>query len=247
MHTYDMLAEGDRVLIAVSGGVDSLVLAWLLQFWQKKAPIAYTVHAIHIDMEPSENGSGPAALAVQNQLQRINMPCSIVPTIWQPPDLSKMNQHLPHTDSKDICYTCARHRRKQLFEYARTDSYNKIALGHHRDDIIETFFLNICFAGNISTMRPRQDLFEGRLALIRPMAFLDKSDIVSLARELDFEPVRTNCPLSEKTRRLEVRQLLESIYERIPASKMRIFAALSNVRQEYLLKPSAAKEKDNQG
>lgn len=238
MHTYDMLDDGDRVLIAVSGGVDSLFLSWLLKFWQHKAPISYHIHAVHVDMEPGDKSAGPSALAVKEQLHQINIPCSVIPTIWHPPDLSA-KVGVSDSQKKDICFTCAKYRRKQLFDYARMESYNKIALGHHRDDIIETFFLNICFSGNISTMVPRQDLFEGRLSLIRPMAFLDKHEIIDLADQLGFEPVRTNCPLSEKTKRMEVRQLLEEIYSRIPESKMRIFSSLSNVREGYLLKPSA--------
>lgn len=238
MHTYDMLADGDRVLVAVSGGVDSLILAWLLHFWQQKAPISYHIHAIHIDMEPGDSEAGAAALAVKKQLRKIGVPCSIVSTIWQPPTPSEGSRELSGREGKDVCYACAKNRRKQLFEYARQESFNKVALGHHRDDIIETFFLNICFAGNISTMVPRQNLFKGRLALIRPLAFLDKHEIIALADQLTFDPVRTNCPLSEKTKRMEVRQLLEDIYERIPDSKMRIFSALANVRDGYLLKPS---------
>ena len=86
-------------------------------------------------------------------------------------------------------------------------------------------------------MVPRQDLFEGRLSLIRPLAFLDKHEIIELADQLSLSPVKTNCPLSEKTKRMEVRQLLKEVYARIPESKMRIFSSLSNVRQDYLLKP----------
>lgn len=113
-------------------------------------------------------------------------------------------------------------------------------MGHHQDDIIETFFLNICFAGNISTMVPRQELFEGRLALIRPLAFIEKHEIKNLAEQLQLEPVRTSCPLSEETKRMEVRRFLEDLYQRFPGSKMRIFSSLSNVRNDYLLKPESS-------
>ncbi|GAB4342658.1 MAG: tRNA 2-thiocytidine(32) synthetase TtcA [Desulfobulbaceae bacterium] len=235
MHDYAMLADNDRVLVAVSGGVDSLFLAWLLPFWLRKAPITCHVHAVHIDMEPGEDGPGEAAKAVLEQLAGIGVDCTILPTIWQPPRIEEEGD-LQSGAGRDICYTCARHRRKQLFDFARRKSFGKIALGHHRDDLIETFFLNICFAGNISTMVPRQDLFEGRLSLIRPLALLDKEEIVARAGELGLRPVRTRCPLSERTRRMEVRQLLGDLYERIPGSRMRIFAALSNVRGDYLLR-----------
>lgn len=240
MHTYEMLADGDRVLIAVSGGVDSLFLSWLLQFWQRKAPITYHIHAVHIDVEADGKSTSPSALAVKKQLQRIDVPCSIVPTIWTPPPLPKNNMDVSDRERKDICYTCAKHRRKQLFEFARTEAFNKIAMGHHQDDIIETFFLNICFAGNISTMVPRQELFEGRLALIRPLAFIEKHEIKNLAEQLQLEPVRTSCPLSEETKRMEVRRFLEDLYQRFPGSKMRIFSSLSNVRNDYLLKPESS-------
>lgn len=232
MHIYDMLADGDRVLVAVSGGIDSLVLCWLLRFWQRKAPIRYDILAFHIDMAPDEELPGESAEAVRRQLARFEIETAVAATAWRQPVSSESAAR----GIRDICYTCSSSRRRQLFEFARREKYNKIAFGHHQDDIIETFFINLCFAGNISTMVPRQDLFEGRLSLIRPLAFLTKDDISSIARRLDLNPVRTSCPLSEKTKRMDIRRILDNLYTAVPEAKQHIFAALSNVRSEYLLR-----------
>ena len=91
-------------------------------------------------------------------------------------------------------------------------------------------------------MKPYQELFDGRLTIIRPLAFLEKEEIVKLSREMEFAPVRTKCPLSEETSRLEVRHLLEKIYTTLPGSKKHIFASLSNVRHEYLLKQPVGRQ-----
>lgn len=247
MHTYSMLADGDRVLAAVSGGVDSLFLVWLLRFWQRKAPISYSVQGVHIDMAPDDKSRDSAAQKVKRQLAELGVECTVIPAAWQPSLLTEESPSDAAEGGNDICYTCARNRRTQLFDFARSLGCTKIALGHHRDDIIETFMLNICYSGNISTMVPRQDLFSGRLSLIRPLAFLDKQDIVRQGEQLGLEPIRTNCPLSEKTKRMEVRHLLDEVYRRIPQAKERIFASLGNVRPEYLLKPAVKSARKGNG
>jgi len=232
MHAYDMLADGDRVLVAVSGGIDSLVLVRVLHDWRRKAPIDYDLFAVHIDMEPDQNRPGPAAEAVRSRLAGLPVPLRIIPAQWLPAS--------PPADSpgsgRDICYTCARRRRKQLFDHAGALGCNKLALGHHRDDIIETFVMNMVYGGNISTMVPRQDLFAGRLSLIRPLSFLEKNEIRAIARQYNIEPVRTVCPLAEQTGRLEIRKMLTYLYRKIPGAGNHIFAALANVRADYLLR-----------
>ena len=144
MHDYSMLADGDQVLIAVSGGVDSLVLTWILNYWQHKAPIRYSISAIYID-----NGfdSGTSE-KVKEQLRKINVQCQVKKTdFWERAAAAE--------NGKSVCYHCARLRRNLLFSIAEQHDFNKIAFGHHKDDILETFFINLLYAGNISTMVPR--------------------------------------------------------------------------------------------
>ena len=223
MHDYSMFNDGDRVLVAVSGGVDSLSLVCLLHLWQKKAPIDFHLKALHIDhgfWKDMQQGSPPMD-SIGGQLKKYNIELEVVPE-WQ------------ETQERS-CYLCSRNRRSQLFDFARDHGYNKIALGHHKDDLIETFMINAIYSGNISTMLPCQELFKGKLSLLRPMAYLEKTDVIELAKLLALTPVENGCPLSENTRRETVRTLLENLYLTEPGAKTSLFASLSNVRTDYLL------------
>ena len=238
MHDYAMLADGDQVLVAVSGGVDSLVLAHLLRFWQGKAPVRYQLVLVHVDMrrspaqEPGQ-ATGATAAAIQEELARFGFRLSIV--TGKRPDFVAAEGGLDEDKTEQSCFACARSRRTLLFAEARRLGCNKIAFGHHQDDLIETFLLNLTSAGNISTMRPRQDLFGGRLALIRPLAYVEKSNIEEIAQANGLKPVSSNCPLAGKIRREDMHNLAVEIYRRIPGAKKSIFAALGNVRTDYLL------------
>ncbi|MBE0585036.1 MAG: tRNA 2-thiocytidine biosynthesis protein TtcA [Desulfofustis sp.] len=225
LHDWQMLSQGDRVLIAVSGGIDSLVAAWVLQHWRAKAPITYELEAIHI-----VNGfAGKVAVdevpaeSIGYQLRSWGIPFSVIDG-WPAPESEPPN-----------CFICARNRRSQLFDLARQRGCSKLALGHHKDDLIETFFINTLYSGNISTMLPRQELFAGRLNLIRVLSYLEKKEVLTIAEVAGIEPITDRCPLAGTTRRTTVRDLLTTIYERIPGAKGSLFAALGNVRHEYLL------------
>jgi len=220
-----MFAAGDRVLIAVSGGVDSLTLACVLSLWEKKAPISFDLAAHHID-HGFWQGAGADALAPDQAIGRQLAPFGLPLEIEGERSLGGVRRS---------CFWCARNRRSQLFELARSRRYNKIALGHHQDDLIETFMLNAVYSGNISTMRPRQDLFGGTLSIVRPLAYLEKDEVREIAADFELRPVKNLCPLSDDTRREKVRVLLQRLYEEEPVAKHSLFAALANVRTEYLL------------
>src|SRR5210317_1688581 len=194
MHDYSMLADGDRVLIAVSGGVDSLVLTWILNYWLHKAPIQYTISAIYID-----NGfdSGTSE-KVKEQLRKISVQCQVKKTDFGERAAAAEN-------GKSACFHCAKLRRNLLFSIAEQHDFNKIAFGHHKDDILETFFINLLYAGNLSTMVPRQVLFEGRINIIRPMAYLEKKDIEIIAEKAQIMPVKNPCPKDADSKRQKAR------------------------------------------
>ena len=224
MHEYRMLADQDTVLLAVSGGVDSLLLAWILAKWQEKAPISYALHAIHID-----HGYSQLAEKKQNPQECISSQLNK----WGISLLVEQSRIAPHL--AESCFHCARSRRNQLFDLAQKLGCTKIAFGHHRDDLIETFFLNLLYSGNISTMVPRQDLFEGRLAVIRPLAYLTKAEIVQLAEAFGLQPVENLCPHAKNNKREKIRELLETIKQFEPNCERSIFSALANIRHDYLL------------
>ena len=227
MHQYKMLADKDRVMIAVSGGIDSLVLTWLLHEWLKKAPIQYELLAVHLDM----GFGGDEIKLVEQQLALLNTEMLLEKTNFGPEALAAEN-------GKSGCFHCARKRRNRLFALAQEYNCNKIAFGHHKEDIIETLFLNIFYGGNISTMMPKQELFDGKLAIIRPLAFATKKAIIDLGNKQGITPVANPCRLSNESNRMKIRSWLETLYEQEPDVKASIFASMANVKTDYLLTPT---------
>ncbi len=223
MADWNMLSDGDRLLVGVSGGIDSLVCAWVLSIWRRKAPIDYQIDAIHVDngfWKPEMGDSEPVP-RIAAQLERFGVGFTSVRG-WD-------------IDGERSCFVCARNRRSQLFELARQKGCNKIALGHHRDDLVETFLINAFYSGNVSTMLPRQELFGGTLSLIRVLSYLEKHEIEEIGRLVELQPVANYCPLDRDSRRETVRELLRVICREIPDARSSIFAALGNVRDGYML------------
>lgn len=218
---YGLINDGDRIAVGLSGGKDSLCLLWMLAERRRRAPVDYALVALHVDL-----GWGQDTTSLEAFCRRLGVECHVLPT-----DIGE-RAHGPG-NPESPCFLCARLRRKRLFEAACAHGCNRLALGHHRDDIIQTFFLNVIYSSEISTMLPAQELFGGRLTIIRPLALCDESQLARLARELGLPVLPSGCPSARSARR-EMAALLEPLFRRNRRLKGNVFRALSNVRPEYL-------------
>jgi tRNA 2-thiocytidine biosynthesis protein TtcA len=224
LHSRDMIRDGDHVMVAVSGGKDSLSLLWLLKERSRRVPIAYKVTAVHVDPGfGAHSGERMEAFFLSHGFDH-----RIIKSNFGPLAHSAENRENP-------CFLCSRLRRKALFELAAELDCNKIAFGHHKDDVIETFFLNVFYGASISTMAPVQTFFNGKLCIIRPLFMIDQVTIRRYAEWMGWPHIPLGCPTAGSSKREEIRSMLNSFYESNKKVKGNIFHALQNVRQEYLL------------
>ncbi|MBN1931997.1 MAG: tRNA 2-thiocytidine(32) synthetase TtcA [Desulfobacterales bacterium] len=225
MHRYDMISDGDRIVVGLSGGKDSLTLMWMLKERQTRIPIKYDIFAIYLD--PGFEGGFSGAL--QRYCEKMGYNLRVEETNYGVLGHNPQNRENP-------CFLCSRLRRKRFFEIAAELGCNKLALGHNKDDIIETLFLNICYAGEISTMLPAQSFFQERFTIIRPLAFADESLIQRFAKNEGFPRFINPCPTAKVSKRKEIKILLQNLYNSNRKVKGNIFKAMSHVKTDYLLK-----------
>jgi len=222
---YRMLNNGDRVLVGVSGGKDSMALLWSLAERQPRSPIAYRLFPVYID--PGFDGG--FAEALRGQCADMGLALRVETTDYGPVAHSTANRENP-------CFLCARLRRKRLFEIAHELGCQKIALGHNKDDIIETFFMNICYAGEVSTMVPAQPFFQGLYTIIRPLALADEDLIRRFVHQEGLTLYTNPCPSANRTKRQEIKEMLRRLYRSNGKIKGNVFRAMHHVKMDYLLK-----------
>jgi tRNA 2-thiocytidine biosynthesis protein TtcA len=221
-----MIDEGDRILVGVSGGKDSIALLYTLLERRARSPVSYEILPVHID----PGFEGGCAEALRKRCQALGSMLRVEYTDYGLQGHSSTNRENP-------CFLCARLRRKRLFEIAHESGCRKIALGHNKDDIIETFFMNICYAGEVSAMQPAQSFFNGLLTVIRPLAYVDEGHIGRFVHRLGYAPFENPCPSAGRTKRQQVKTLLRQLYHSNPKVKGNIFRAMHHVRMDYMLKP----------
>ena len=225
LHHYQMISDGDRIVVGVSGGADSLTLMRMLMERVARIPIRYELFAVYID--PGFEGSFAEPLEIY--CEKVGFPLRVEYTDYGVLGHSSDNRENP-------CFLCSRLRRKRLFEIADELDCNKLALGHNKDDLIETLFMNICYAGEISTMLPVQTFFQQKFALIRPLAYTDEDLIRRFARDQRFPDFINPCPTAATSKRREMKLILKQLYRSNKKIKGNIFRAMSHVKLEYLLK-----------
>ena len=200
INDFDMIRDGEDILLAVSGGKDSLALAMALSVRRKWLPITYKLHAIMINWieHPIDESYRP-------RLQKYFADLDIDFEIIDEPQF-------PTTQPEDYnCYICARNRRRILFEIANRCGFRQIAMGHHLDDLVETSMMNLFFRGEFATMNPIQEFFEGDLYVIRPMIEIHENTLIRLAQTYDLPVIKPVCPYDQTNIRSRIKPLVKEL------------------------------------
>jgi tRNA 2-thiocytidine biosynthesis protein TtcA len=215
-----MIDDGDRIAVAVSGGKDSLTLLQILSDRRKFVPISYDVIAVHVDF-----GFHPGQTKdLVRRFKRMKVPYRII-----------RSDVLKKTDARKInCFWCSWNRRREIFCAADRLKCRKVAFGHHKDDIAQTMLMNLFFHGEISTMCPRQELFEGKIVIIRPLAYVEEAMIKQFARQQKFSAVSCRCPHADLSKRRKVARIIADLAAICPEVTTNILKSTSRIKKDYL-------------
>ncbi|MBM3248892.1 MAG: tRNA 2-thiocytidine(32) synthetase TtcA [Candidatus Omnitrophica bacterium] len=220
---YKMIADKDKIVVGVSGGMDSITLLKMLKYRQTFAPVQFDILAVHIDFGYSAGLS--RRLREFFKKEKVDY------------YIKKVNIFKKAKSKNEInCFWCSWNRRKTLFETAAKFGFKKVALGHHLDDIIQTVLLNLFYKGEISAMKPKQELFKGKIKIIRPLAYIEKKEILRFARrENDFAYEKCSCPNAGDTKRALVEKVIREISQNNLQIKKNIFRSVQRIKKDYLL------------
>jgi len=225
LNDFSMLEPDDRVMVCVSGGKDSSILLALLTEIQKRSPFNFNFEAVILDQKQP----GFQVQEFKNWVEKLNVPL----TVLQKDTYSIVKEKI--TDGV-YCSLCSRLRRGILYNHAEKEGFTKLALGHHRDDLLETHLLNLFFTGRTAAMPPKLLSDDERNILIRPMVYVAESDVEALAQVWGIPIIPCNlCGSQDGLRRKRIKKLITDLETEIPEIRHSMLAALGNIHRSQLL------------
>lgn len=223
---FHLIEDGDRIMVCLSGGKDSYAMLDMLLALKIVAPVRFEVFAINLDQkQPGFD---------ESILPRYLEKCGVEYYIIEEDTYSIVKDKIP--EGKTMCSLCSRLRRGILYNFAKEKAATKIALGHHKDDILETYFLNLFFGGSMKTMPPKLVSDDGENTVIRPLALVDESDLIKYAEHKQYPIIPCNlCGSQENLQRKHIKRMLADWERAYPNRKASIFKAISNIHPSHLL------------
>ena len=225
---FGMIEEGDKVMVCLSGGKDSYTMLDILLQLQKKAPVRFDLVAVNLDQKQPDFPEH----VLPEYLARVGVPFHII----EQDTYSVVSRVIP--EGKTMCSLCSRLRRGALYTYAEEHGFTKIALGHHRDDLVNTFFLNLFFHAKLSGMPPKLLSDDGKHVVIRPLAYVREDDIEAYADAKAFPIIPCNlCGSQENLQRKQVKKMLAQWEKESPGRVETMSRALGDIRPSQLSDP----------
>ena len=225
---FGMIEEGDKVMVCLSGGKDSYTMLDILLQLQKKAPVSFSITAVNLDQKQPDFPEH----VLPEYLARVGVPFHII----EQDTYSVVSRVIP--EGKTMCSLCSRLRRGALYSYAEENGFTKIALGHHRDDLVATFFLNMFFHAKLSGMPPKLLSDNGKHVVIRPLAYVREDDIAQYAEAKAFPIIPCNlCGSQENLQRKQVKKMMDAWERESPGRIETIARALGDIRPSQLSDP----------
>lgn len=221
---YGLIVDGDHVLVGLSGGKDSLALVELLGRRAQIHVPRFKVTAVHVRVKQRDYHSDVSYL--EEFCARVR-----VPFIVRDTEIREAKGK-----EKDPCFLCSWYRRKVLFEVAQDLGCNKIALGHHKDDLVETLVLNLVFQGSVATIPPLLQMEKMPIQMIRPLCLIEEKDLIRYAELSDYQKQTKLCPLEKASSRADVKELIKHLEALNPNVRDSIWGAMENIKDGYLPK-----------
>lgn len=222
IRNYQLIDNEDTVVVGLSGGKDSLALLDILSGRIKYSDIAFQLVAVHVDIK-----SVPYSVDL-NYLHKFCEDRAI------PFHVISIEFSEFENDERNNCFVCSWNRRKLLFQKVQELGYKKLALGHHKNDAVETLLMNMAFQGNISSMPPRIELFNKQIEIIRPLIMLRSEELKEYAQRKKFAPEIKKCPFENKSKRSHIKEVIQLLETKNPQALNNLFASMSNIMPEYL-------------